>query len=159
MVLRRHRIFMFFSAILPIINFVIFCYAIGRPLAGIHVAFNLESSVTPISCPVEMIYICNQPSHSFFIRTLSNSFKLKVNIYTWFNKNTLKSHRKFEIGIAVRRKSRKKYHPAYSTGESKFCYFKLFGFSVVLQLHLFKNWSKIQEFIQTISQFKARSKN
>ena len=64
MVLRRHRVFMFFSAILPIINFVIFCYAIGRPLAGIHLTFNLESSGTPISCPNDIIYICNQPSHS-----------------------------------------------------------------------------------------------
>ena len=64
MVLRRHRVFMFFNAIWPIINFIIFFYEIGRPLAGINVAFNLESFVTPISCPDNMIYICNQPSHS-----------------------------------------------------------------------------------------------
>ena len=64
MVLRRHRVFMFFNAILPILNFSIFFFSIGRPLIGLHIAFNLENSVLPISCPTDNLYNCNQPSHS-----------------------------------------------------------------------------------------------
>ena len=64
MVLRRHKVFMFFNAILPIINFLIFFYAIGRPLTGINVAVSLDSTSHPTSCPPVPANSCDQSSHS-----------------------------------------------------------------------------------------------
>ena len=44
MVLRRHRLFMFFNILLPVLNFSIFFQAVGRPVHGIIVSYSVEGS-------------------------------------------------------------------------------------------------------------------
>ncbi len=44
MVLRRHRLFMFFNILLPVLNFSIFFQAIGRPVHGVTVSYSVEDS-------------------------------------------------------------------------------------------------------------------
>ena len=42
MVLRRHRLFMFFNILLPVLNFSIFFQAVGRPVHGVTVSYSVE---------------------------------------------------------------------------------------------------------------------
>ena len=44
MVLRRHRLFMFFNILLPVLNFSIFFQAVGRPVHGVTVSYSVEGS-------------------------------------------------------------------------------------------------------------------
>ena len=49
-VLRRHRLFMCFNILLPVLNFLIFYAAIGRPPAGLTLSYRVAGLSSPPDC-------------------------------------------------------------------------------------------------------------
>ena len=49
-VLRRHRLFMCFNIVLPVLNFLIFYAAIGRPPAGLTLSYRVAGLSSPLDC-------------------------------------------------------------------------------------------------------------
>ena len=77
MVLRRHRLFMFFNIVLPVANFLIFFQAVGRPPSGLQVSYSVTnlslaspcgSTVDNITCSSTLDMVSgSQPSLNFKI--------------------------------------------------------------------------------------------
>ena len=50
MVLRRHRLFMCFNIVLPVLNFLIFYAAIGRPPSDLTLTYQVAGLLSPPAC-------------------------------------------------------------------------------------------------------------
>ena len=82
MVLKRHRLFMMFNVLLPVLNFSIFFQAIGRPVTDLTISYSvMDSANIPLyfnndsNANTASSYSCSHSVH--FVS--SQSRKLKVN--------------------------------------------------------------------------------